>query len=141
MINVPLRFKLKEVHRLGIEPRTPAWQTSILPLMVARRTRTRATQLMRAKMVATQSMRARMIATQSVRAKMMAAQLMRTMMKVTKEMGTLVKTEMRSRLSEVVRMVKVAQMKIEHLPSQRGQRQLDSMPNLQQPGSAQDVTT
>ena len=38
-------------------------------------------------------------------------------------------------------MVKVAQMKKEHLPSQRGQRQLDSMPNLQQPGSAQDVTT
>ena len=38
-------------------------------------------------------------------------------------------------------MVKVAQMKKEHLPSQRGQRQLDSMPNLQQPGSAQNVTT
>ena len=34
MINVLLRFKLKEVHRLGIKPGTPAWQTSILPLIL-----------------------------------------------------------------------------------------------------------
>ena len=71
-----------------------------------------------------------------------ATQSMRTKVEVTQAMmGTLVRTEMRSRLSRVVRMVKVAQMKVEHLPSQKGQGQMDSMPNLQQPGSAQDATT
>ena len=112
VINVPLRFKLKKVHRLGFEPETLALQTSILPLMVAGRARTRATQSMRTKVEVTQAM-----------------------------MGTLVRTEMRSRLSRVVRMVKVAQMKVEHLPSQKGQGQMETMPDLQQPGSAQGATT